>query len=226
MRELLDQIRSGELAVGTRLPTEPELCAKFGVGRHTLREAVRGLVELGVVERRPRLGTRVVASEPTSHYQIVPNTGADVVSNMQATWMLNPTGSHVVADAELASQLGCEVGDRWYRLAGPRVLRDGSETPLCFSEEYVPDNAKARRSVAKAVRPLPNAADSSIEQEIRAEQINVEAAKALAERRGAPALVVVRRYRDSTGKLVAVMRHSHPASRFSIQMVLPEGVGQ
>ena len=50
-----------EFPVGTRLPTEPELMARFGVGRSTVREAVRVLAHLGMVEVRQGDGTYVRA---------------------------------------------------------------------------------------------------------------------------------------------------------------------
>jgi DNA-binding FadR family transcriptional regulator len=41
------------------LPTEPELCQLFGVSRGAVREAVKSLVGKGMIDVRPRLGTRV-----------------------------------------------------------------------------------------------------------------------------------------------------------------------
>lgn len=46
---------------GDWLPAEPELAARFGVNRHTLRRAVDELVAEGLVERIQGRGTRVMA---------------------------------------------------------------------------------------------------------------------------------------------------------------------
>ena len=57
-------IASGELAPGSRLPPEPELCARLGVSRGSLREAVRSLATLGMLEPRHGAGTFVSALHP------------------------------------------------------------------------------------------------------------------------------------------------------------------
>jgi DNA-binding FadR family transcriptional regulator len=49
---LVDKIRSGELTPGAQLPSERELCDQFGVARTSVREAVQGLVTLGLLEKR------------------------------------------------------------------------------------------------------------------------------------------------------------------------------
>lgn len=59
--QLLAQIRSGEWPVGEQIPTEPELARALGVGRNTVREAVRALMHIGVLERRQGAGTFVTA---------------------------------------------------------------------------------------------------------------------------------------------------------------------
>jgi DNA-binding FadR family transcriptional regulator len=62
IEQLQAQITSGEWAVGTRIPPEPDLAAALGVGRNTLREAVLALVHAGLLERRQGSGTFVVGS--------------------------------------------------------------------------------------------------------------------------------------------------------------------
>src|SRR4051794_29959479 len=58
---LREQILTGELAPGTPLPPERELCERFGVGRTTIREALRSLQTKGLA----------VASGPTSPLRVV-----------------------------------------------------------------------------------------------------------------------------------------------------------
>lgn len=54
----------GELEPGSRLPTEKDLAAQFGVSRGSLREGVRALAALGVLEPRQGDGTYVTALDP------------------------------------------------------------------------------------------------------------------------------------------------------------------
>lgn len=54
------RIVSGEFAGGSRLPNETELAARLQVSRGGVREAVKALAAKGLVEARPRLGTRVL----------------------------------------------------------------------------------------------------------------------------------------------------------------------
>ncbi|MGZ4317063.1 MAG: FadR/GntR family transcriptional regulator [Gaiellaceae bacterium] len=57
-------ISSGEFSAGARLPTERELTQRFGVSRSSLREAVRALALVGVLEPRVGDGTYVTTLEP------------------------------------------------------------------------------------------------------------------------------------------------------------------
>ncbi|MFC0526886.1 FadR/GntR family transcriptional regulator [Phytohabitans kaempferiae] len=67
VRQVIDQLReqvaSGEWPVGSRIPTEPQLVEALGVGRNTVREAVRALVHAGVLECRQGSGTYVISAD-------------------------------------------------------------------------------------------------------------------------------------------------------------------
>ncbi|PJJ64998.1 FadR/GntR family transcriptional regulator [Compostimonas suwonensis] len=56
-RRLLDQLTTGRIAPGTRLPSERQLAASLEVGRSAVREALAALDLLGIVDIRPGSGT-------------------------------------------------------------------------------------------------------------------------------------------------------------------------
>jgi len=58
--ELREQIESGELQPGQQLRTEIELREQHGASRNTVRDAIKLLTTLGLVETRPGQGTFVV----------------------------------------------------------------------------------------------------------------------------------------------------------------------
>lgn len=53
------RIVSGEYPPGETLPTEPRMQEEFGVSRTAVREAVRLLSGKGLIDSRPKIGTRV-----------------------------------------------------------------------------------------------------------------------------------------------------------------------
>lgn len=61
---LQDLICSGRYEIGQQLPAEPELMQQFGVGRSTIREAVRLLVNGGLVRVQQGLGTFIMSKQP------------------------------------------------------------------------------------------------------------------------------------------------------------------
>src|ERR1700691_5827972 len=58
-RELVSHLIRGDWSEGERIPTERELCQQLGVGRASLREALKALEIMGMIEVRPGDGTFV-----------------------------------------------------------------------------------------------------------------------------------------------------------------------
>lgn len=71
VNQLQQKISSGEIRPGDKLPIEPELMELFGVGRSTIREAIRVLVHAGLLEKKQGYGTYLksapVIQEPLVH---------------------------------------------------------------------------------------------------------------------------------------------------------------
>lgn len=64
LRILQSRIASGEWPLNSQIPTERELVEELGVGRSTVREAVRTLANMGMLEPAPSRGTFVRALSP------------------------------------------------------------------------------------------------------------------------------------------------------------------
>ncbi|WP_158018637.1 FadR/GntR family transcriptional regulator [Mycobacterium basiliense] len=62
VKEIQRRVSTGVFAVGSKLPAEPQLMDMLGVGRSTLREAVRVLAHAGVLDKRQGSGTYVVGT--------------------------------------------------------------------------------------------------------------------------------------------------------------------
>jgi DNA-binding FadR family transcriptional regulator len=66
IQQIQEKISLGIFPPGTKIPTEPALMAQLGVGRSTVREAIRVLVSAGLLEVRQGDGTYVL-NRPSGH---------------------------------------------------------------------------------------------------------------------------------------------------------------
>lgn len=80
---LLTRIRAGEWALGHKLPGETTLAAQLGVGRSTLREAIRELSGKGVLVSRQGAGVFVTALDAVEDWDTVLRR-ADIVTVIEA----------------------------------------------------------------------------------------------------------------------------------------------
>ena len=61
---LAAQISDGSYPPNSRLPSESELCERFGVSRRTVRDAYAILLEEGLIVTSPGKGTYVKRPDP------------------------------------------------------------------------------------------------------------------------------------------------------------------
>ncbi len=76
---LLSRIRGGEWNVGDKLPGETTLAPQLGVGRSTVREAIRQLAGQGVLASRQGAGVFVTALDIPENWDAVLHR-ADIVA--------------------------------------------------------------------------------------------------------------------------------------------------
>ncbi|MFB9958018.1 FadR/GntR family transcriptional regulator [Agromyces bracchium] len=122
-------ITSGELVAGSRLPVERELGARLGVSRGPLREGVRALVVLGVLETRQGDGTYVTSLEPG---QLLEPLGmlAELQSPENSVHLL---GVRRVLEPEAAAHAALRISDD--ELAEARRILDRGEAILAAGDD-------------------------------------------------------------------------------------------
>ncbi|MGR0220113.1 FadR/GntR family transcriptional regulator [Agromyces sp. ZXT2-6] len=123
-----EMITSGELVAGSRLPVERELGARLGVSRGPLREGVRALVILGVLETRQGDGTYVTSLEPG---QLLEPLGmlAELQSPENSVHLL---GVRRVLEPEAAAHAALRISDD--ELAAARRILERGEALLADDE--------------------------------------------------------------------------------------------
>lgn len=227
-KTLLNEIESGKYPVGSQIPTELELCEQFGVSRATAREALRRLVQLGLVVRQPRVGTTVksLSANAGGYRQNATDVG-DLYQYAADTTLVIEHSDTVQIEGQRAEKLEGSVGETWLHLRGRRHA-SGQALPICTTELWL---HPAFRAIRGLMGPLPGAVHAAIEeqfgervieveQEIRAIALNREQADLLQAPLRSPALWVCRRYRNRNGQLVELSESTHPADRFSYNTVL------
>lgn len=80
---LLARIKKGEWTLGSKLPGETTLGPQLGVGRSTVREAIRQLAGQGVLESRQGAGVFVIALDIAEDWDLVLKR-VDIVSALEA----------------------------------------------------------------------------------------------------------------------------------------------
>jgi len=225
--QLIDEIRRGRRPVGSTLPGEIELMAEFSVSRHTVREALRRLEELGLIERRRRHGTRVRARMPIESYVHIVRSPGDLLQ-YPADSRLEPLDRAIVRlDPQRAGELGCAPRSRWFRLSALRRL-PGSDVPVCRVEVYLlPEYAGVAKDVGRSSRRVFEWVErrfgrrvAHVRVDISAHGMPEESARVLGVMPDTPSLRVVRRYYDDGGELFEVTASEHPADRFAYSLEL------
>lgn len=228
-RRLIDDITTGRYPVGDLLPTEAELCTQYGVSRHTVREAIREVIGLGLVARRQGVGTRVVSQTPSRGYSHMLTSFDDLLRFATGTSLVDVTSEDTVADARLAERGQFQRGQKLVRFEALRVPSDDTGAlPLAWSEVYVlaayagirDDIGKREGAIGWFIEQRYGVRIMEIRQEIVAVNVDETLAGKLRVTPGSPALRIERCYVGDDGEVFEYAVSVSPADRYSFAMRL------
>lgn len=220
---LINEIQSGRYPVGDLMPTEFALCEQFGASRFTVREAVKQLVEMGLVSRQAGVGTRVLGTHARTAYRQVMQGISDLRHYTADTELEILDAEMVEVDGALRDLLGAKPGESWLRIEALRRIEDRSAPPICLTEIYLHPAFRSvrdlggRSSVPVYVRLEQQFGEqiAEVQQQIRAVALPGAVARRLAAEPDSPALWVCRTYLNRRGEIIEVAISTHPADRFS-----------
>ncbi len=101
VEQLVEHIQTGALQPGDKLPSERQLIQMLGVGRSSVREALQGLVMMGLVEVRPGHGSYVKSN---LHSFIPDLSKPDLSDNLQREMRLQLIEARRMIEVEIAAQ--------------------------------------------------------------------------------------------------------------------------
>ena len=110
-QKIEEAIREKKLSAGQRLPTEIELCKKFGVSRTVLREALQRLHSRGLIQKKKRSGIYVndySSSQANRHVSLYFDLNFDqnyVLHLMHVRQMMEPQIAKLAAKNRSAEDL-------------------------------------------------------------------------------------------------------------------------
>ena len=140
---LLGRIRTGEWALGARLPGETTLAAQLGVGRSTAREAIRQLAGRGLLSARQGAGVFVTALDVRDDWDAV-LARADIVSVIEARAAIEGEAAALAAERRSANDLR----------AIRRALKTRQQRRSDLEEHVDADLAFHRAIVVAAANPI------------------------------------------------------------------------
>lgn len=222
---LVADIEAGRYPVGSLLPPEPQLCTHYGLSRHTVREGVRKLVDMGLVSRQQGVGTKVISAQVGPNNFSAATSLEALFSYVGGTYLEIYDESWVTADDKLARLLDCKLGQRWLQVSSYRY-KQNDQQPLSHTILYIPPAYEGIREYLSEVNhPVYRLIEKhyghkvqDLQMEVSALSIPTAMARKLQCRPNSPGLLVVRRYRGTNDSGLSNSVSIYPQSRFQVSI--------
>ena len=228
--ELITNIREGKFAIGTRMPGELDLMRTYKVSRHTVREALRMLQDMQLIERRRGIGTLVVATESREAYIQSVKHPSELLSYPEDSRLRILSTHSIKLTRANASEFKCPVNSEWTEISGLRTFIS-TGLPICalrvlVRPEYsgvadqlgnskIPVFEAIANKYGESVQKVTVDFFSNIVDEVLANLLGIEV--------GTPVLKIRRRYFGNNGRVFEVSITEHVESNFNFSFEFNRG---
>ena len=131
--DIEQQIRSGKLQPGQRIPFEHELMAQYGVSRMTVNKALTPLDEAGLIERRKRAGSFVRLPRLDSTVLDIPDIQIEITARGEAYRF--ELLSYAIRTAVTVEE--CELAGKGGQVLALTGLHFASDKPLALERRLI-----------------------------------------------------------------------------------------
>jgi len=227
---LIGDINRGRLKVGETIPGELELVERFKVSRHTVREALRVLDDLGLVDRQQGIGTVVRARQSSPSYVQSVRTPSELMRYPADSRLVVVASGIVKANRRLARQIDVRTGSEWLKVSALRRLKS-APLPLSWTDIYllpefadiVPQIGKRGVMVYQLIEATHGEHVERIQVQLQAGLVTAELAGPLESPEGSPSLTIVRHYIGRAGRPFEISVSEHPGDRYMYALDLQRG---
>lgn len=223
--ELREGIMRGDYRDAEQFPTESVLCARYGVSRYTVREALRSLQLEGLIARTRGSGTTIqpASARGGSLYQL--SSISEILQYARDTKFAFTSLGLAALPRAVAAHVSAPSGERWFLFRGLRT-RPGQPEPIALTDAYIRRDFDA---VADKIKPngaaifrqlerLARVKVTHVTQDIKAVAASAPVATELQIPRRSPCLHILRCYVAADDRLIEISSSYHPGDRFVYSM--------
>ena len=222
-RHVVAQIEKGTWGVASRVPSENQLAAEFGVSRMTARRALLELMQEGWLVRSQGLGTFVADRKPVLSMLEVRNIAEEIAERGHSYGNRIVKLEEIPATEAIGMYLGVPPGSKVFHSV---IVHIDNEVPVQLEDRYTNPALAPDYLAQDFSRQTPNAYLSrvapieSVEHVVEAVMPTAQAARWL-QVTPPEACLQINRRTWSAGRVASYARLLHPGSRYRLGGYVP-----